>query len=535
MRPRIEDTMHPLRVAVALCAALPLTAQESVRELEQPGEHHKHLTVDTVDRWLFDGRAGEIVRVDVSSSEFDPVLELVELEDEGDRIARVIVAEVDDPGSQSHMLTRLTEDGRIAILVHGPGNRGGGNYRLYVERLTSVPLPEGATHVKGFVDDSGVAHVRFAATAGETVVPVGAGVAELIDPKGYSLSGWEGCYDVERTGEHYVRVCREPGTPFRVGIRLGRRRELPESAQREETLPANGLDEWMFTGAADDFRTLVVDGDRLALRVTPWGDSARSTAIDGRPPMRWIPVHSKGSTHRFAFVLGRSGSFRVQVRSLAPREAPYRLRFGDTGRGLAAGVRIDSELPIGGSEFYTFPTEPGQVLRVDVTSTTFDPVLRLTTAPGAPLGDNDDGGAGLACRYGFLVTRGGTARAQVASFGDGGGGAYRILLTDVPVPVLTPGEPATGTLGATEGAYWHLTGAAGTDLFLSARSTSVDTALRLFDPNGVLIGSDDDSGADRDALLAVRLPRDGRYTVEVRSRSGEGSYLLQALDPDRIR
>ncbi len=522
--------MRPLILLLLMWLAAPVVAQESVRDLDQPGEHHKHLTTDTVDRWLFDARAEEIIRVDVSSSDFDPVISLVRRG--ADRaVVEVIVAEVDDPGSRSHMLARLQVDGSYSILVHGPGHRGGGNYRLYVERLSSIPLPDARSWAEGTLDEEGYGHVRFAAAKGDSVAVSGRGFAELIGPSGRVLDGWAGCFDVARDGDHYARVRGSKGSRFRVEIRSARRRPLADAANHQEALPSQGLDEWVFRGHAGDFRTLVVEGDGLLVRVVPRSDEP-AAGLERRPPLRWLPSHSKGLSRRFAFVLGREAGYRVQVRSTSSRDNSYRMVFGDSGIAIQPGPARNSALPVGGDAFYTFASKPGQVLRLDLQSADFDPLLRLSDAQGAPLGENDDGGGGLASQYGWLVTQGGLVRAQVAAFGNGGGGDYRLVLSDVPVPLLEVGQPRTSALGSGAVEYWHVEAKRGQVLWLAARSSAADLGLALFDPTGVQVGSDRGTGADRGALLALRMPRDGRYTLSVGCVSGQGAYQVQVLDPD---
>ena len=172
------------------------------------------------------------------------------------------------------------------------------------------------------------------------------------------------------------------------------------------------------------------------------------------------------------------------------------------------------------------------MLRIEVESAAFDPVLRLWTRSRVACGDNDDGGNDLASRFSWLVTSAGKVRAQVASFGDGGGGPYKIQLVDVPVPDLPLGTKQKSSLGEGSTEHWHFEGRAGQTLFLSARSTVVDTALVLFDPAGVEVGRDEDAGGDRNVLPCIRFPRHGRYTLAVSARSGRGEYALLALDPD---
>ncbi len=518
-----------LRLFLPFLLTLPLGAQEDRRDLDRPGEHHKHLTVDTMDQWIFEAAEEEIIRADVSSTSFDPVISLARLSD-GERTAAVVVPETDDPGSRSHMLARLQRGGRFAIRVHGPGKRGGGNYRLYVERLQSTPLGRGVEAIAGVLDEDGYAHVRFDARAGDTVAPFGDGFVELIDPSGRALDGWAGCYDLRRDGEHYVRVRVRAGARYRVGVERSRRRPLAAPAQVEDILPAHGLDEWVLPGKPGEFRTLEVEGDQLEVRVVPRHPD-RGEGLDARPALQWLPAHSKGLVRRMSFVFGWEEEYRIQVRSLARAAKPYRLEFGDSSRELVAGRPVTGGLAVGGSHFYRFDTTPGQVLRLEVESARFDPVLRLSTGLGRSLGSNDDGGAGLDCRHGWMVERGGEVLAQVASFGDGGGGEYRLRLTEVPVPELELGGSGAGELGAEEAAYWHLEGVEGQLLYLATESSAVDTGLLLHDPAGIQVASDRASGADRGALLGLRLPRTGRYTLTVQGRSGQGPYSVRAWSP----
>jgi hypothetical protein len=522
--------MHTSTCLAALAACAPGLAQESTRTLDRPGEHNKHLTVDTVDRWLLDGRLDEVLRVDARSSDFDPVLELVRLDDAG-RVAAVLVPEVDDPGGWSRMLLRLPSAGPLAILVHGPGQRGGGNYRLYVERLSSTPLPDGAEFLSGALDRDGNAHVRVVARAGETLVPRGSGVTEVIDPKGVSLTGWQGCYEAERDGEHFLRVHGRPLAPFRVGLAPVRRRALELGADVTERLADSGLDEWTFTAREHGFHVLEVEGADLDVRVVADGPEPPH-ALDGGPTHRWLPAHSKGATRRSVLVTASALARRVQVRALLDRATPYRLTLRDPSAPLATGAPTTGALAVGGSDYWTFAAEPGQVLQLDVESGAFDPVLRLFDEDGTPLGEFDGGGAGLAARHTWLATRRGVVRAEVLSYGNGGGGAYAITLTDLVVPAIEVGGRRAAELRAGAVDHWHLAAEGPRDVLLLTRSDDLETGLSLFDPDGIELATNWGSGPGRGALLGVRLPRAGRYTLAVTGRGGDGAYMLRVLDPD---
>lgn len=511
-----------------------LAAQETTRELDHPGEHSKHLTRDTVDRWKLQAQAGEVLRVTASSAEFDPVLELVTADDD---VGDVVVAAVDDPGSESHFLHRIEAAGRYAILVHGPERRGGGNYRLYVERFTARPLGDDRTLQAAF-DRDGVDHVRFSAAAGEIVVPVGASVAEVIDPKGLAIASWNGSYTIEKTGEHHLTLRGGRQQPYSLQVLTARQRRLEAAAvvagiDREDELPGFGMDTWDFEGEEGELRQLELwQRWPCALRVVPLHDDD-SDRLDGRPALQTIPVLSKGRWQRQAFVLQRSGRYRIEIRSPSSQPNGYRLRFGDPTQRVELDSDVDGQLSIGGSGFYAFEAQPGQLVQVGVDSPAFDPMISVERADGSDLLFDDDGGEDLACRGTFLVTDAGLYRVHVASYGNGGGGRYTLHVRDVAIPELAIGASTTATAPGAGDAHWHFTGRKDQTLFVSVRSDAIDVAVHLYDPSGIALGGDDDSGVDSDALAAVRLPRDGRYTVVVTAKSGGGSYRLSLIDADQ--
>ena len=523
--------ISPARFFVAaLAISLPAFGQESDRDLERPGEHNKHLTIDTVDRWMIDGLADEVLRVDVRSGQFDPVLQLVRLDDDSDRTSEVLVPEVDDPGSESRFLKRLPSDGRFAILVHGPGQRGGGNYRLNVERLRSEPFPEGADYLVSKVDDSGMLHVRVAANKGDMLVPRGSRVSEIIDPMGFSIPQWNGCFEAERDGEHYLRVRADPGAPCRVGLAPVRRRQIADDDLIRETLEGSGLDEWTFTTKTNSFLVIELEGAHLEMQVVQDGEEPQR-ALDGGPTHRWLPSHSKGLVQRMILVTPMPMNRKVMVRSHSKEPAPYTLTVRDTSRPLSDADPVAGSLVVGASDYWTFKTEPGEVLRLDLESSAFDPYLRLFDQDGVTIGEFDDVGGGLAAGHSWLVRKRGFVRAQVHSFGNGGGGEYTLQLARLTIPTLSVGE-TRGPIPLEGGVdYVHLDGKANLDLLIFTASDDLETGLTLYDPDGIALASNWGSGVHRGALISTRLPRDGRYTLAVTGRRGIGSYTLRVINP----
>ena len=116
----------------------------------------------------------------------------------------------------------------------------------------------------------------------------------------------------------------------------------------------------------------------------------------------------------------------------------------------------------------------------------------------------------------------GSSRLQISSAGDGG--AYRLE--------LKVGERGKGMLlsGATD--FRAFEGQEGQTAFLSVRSTAFEPAVSLRGPDGVILAADDTGSAATGSLLALKLPKTGRYTAWIASRRGAGEYAVRLIDGD---
>lgn len=138
----------------------------------------------------------------------------------------------------------------------------------------------------------------------------------------------------------------------------------------------------------------------------------------------------------------------------------------------------------------------------------------------------------------------------IAPSGDLSGLEYVISRTATPTPTIVPtaqpdevGYAGVGaqrnTLPQGGGAVWLYNGTAGEALTVRVNSTDFDTVVSLFDPQGALIASNDDTvgfgGAPTtNSRFDIFLPADGIYAIEVRSfdNSSGGMYVL-ALESDQ--
>jgi len=505
---------------------LPTPAQENLRPLEGPGVEVKFLTPGGRDTWKIEVEDGETLIAAVDTTEFDPVLRLIG-PDEVELLA------VDDEGSKSRFARRLDRGGEYRIVVHGFEDRGGGNYRLEVQRFRADPLRIG-DEVALQLGADGRAYRRFDAIEDEVLVPRAEGAAastSLLDPTGRPIADWMSTFRIEHPGEHVLVIQGQPRTRVRLRVRRAERRFLVDGEEIAEELSPGALHLWQMQCSPLDFRTLeIVRRDGVVSRLVFTGDRGDANRILGQQgfDLRALPVSSKGNRQRYATLFGRKGPFELQVLSTSPHSRSYRMSRSDPTRALQAPGVAAGDLAVGGSDFYSFEAKPGQLLRVQLSSQAFDTYLRLHDARGLELQGNDDDGTDLNSALELLVREGGPLRLQVSAHGDGGGGQYELRLSELTIPTLAAGEVARGTAGASARQYWRFEGRAGQSVILSVRSSEFDPRVKVLGPDGVIVGEDDDGGVDRDSLLPLQLAASGGYTFWVDGR-GSGEYELRLI------
>jgi hypothetical protein len=517
--------------ALLLCAALPhAPAQENHRSLERPGAQTKHLTANQTDHWHFEGKAGERVVACVTSTEFDPVLKLADAKD-------AVLQEADDPGSESRFAARLPADGRFRIQVHAFEMSGGGNYRLEVRRFATAPLEIGR-ELTAVLGPDGKAHFDLEASKDQVLVCHTEGAVhdfEILDPKGRPLERWEASALCRADGEHILAIQGEPGARCRTVVRAARRREFADSQDLAGELAPGSMDVWTFRGEPGQFvyvetRIPGALGSRLTLvRPDAQEHGQRLDADRDRPELQLLPVGSKPNRQRHAAVLGRKTEYQLQVIA-ASVPGTYTLRRSDPVVPLTAGKELAGRLPIGGAAFHEFTADAGRLFSVEMSSSDFDPLLRMTSDRGAELAVNDDAGTDLGSRIAFLAPEHGRYRLQVASLGDGGGGDYRIALAEIAIPRLEAGAWSAGTLGPGARDCFQLSATAGRSVVVLVRSPAFEPLVEILGPAGERLGNAVRYGPAADVVVPLTISREGAHTLMVSSRSGEGGYRVRVID-----
>lgn len=525
--------MVPLLIVLPLFAG-PARAQESVRDLRGPGTFTKFLTPGQLDRWVFEGEKGETIIAHVISKEFDPILELTRTEKTDDKV----LLEVDDPGNESRFSIRLPEKGQYKIRIHAFKYQGGGNYTLQVRRFRAQPLTVGKA-LTGTFDRAGKSYHYFHGVKDQIFIPelkgAPSGAWTMLDFKGRATKDWAGTVLLEDSGECYLVASGQADYRYDLLVRAARRHKLAEDRELAETLPQGELDVWSFQGKPGDFRLLEVEkkGDVVSRLVYAPVEKKGDQQIAGpgdRPEIEFLPVASRGGRLRFAAILGRAGRYQLQL--LAQTAASYKLIARDPSVPIESGREVKGSLPVGGAAFYSFKAAPGQLVQASLAAQTFVPALRLYDMYGSLVGSSGDDADGLEGRITHMVVQEGLYRLQVSSLGDGGGGDFRLALKETKLKELQVGGRGQGAVqpGATD--FWTFAGKEGQTVFLNVRSSAFEPAVSLRSPDGVRLAADNKGSPATGSLLALKLPRTGRYTVWIASPRGAGDYTVRLIDGD---
>lgn len=536
---KIPTTVIPAAVIPAAVIAvlfLPVTVlgQGNIRNLESPGQYTKHLTSGQLDSWIFDGHKGETIIAHVQTEQFDPILELAAAGEEEDKV----LFAVDDEGSQSRFSFRLPQQGRYKIRIHAFKYEGGGNYALQVRRFRPGPLEVGNPLI-GTFDRQGKGYHYFRGVKDRTLTVKLKGAApdswQMLDVKGRQMEDWSGSVSVENDGQHCLIVSGDPDNRYDLLVREARRRNLSKGQGLSGRLEPAEMDVWSFTGEPGQFCFLEVEAKGMLasrliyapLQKTP---QQRIAAADDLPEMQLLPVASKGSRLRWAALLGRPDRYQLQL--LAETPTSYTLAMDDPCVPIQPGREAKGSLAVGGAAFYSFQASPGRLFEAGLASQQFDPLLRLYDGRGNLLEINDDGADGLNSRIAHMIGGKGLYRLHVCSLGDGGGGRFGLTLRERKLQELQLGGRGGGTLHPGSTDFWAFPGKQGKSVLLSVRSSACDPAVSLHGPDGVALADDDNSGVGTDSLLAVKLPKTGRYTIWISSRRGVGEYTLRLIDGD---
>lgn len=236
---------------------------------------------------------------------------------------------------------------------------------------------------------------------------------------------------------------------------------------------------------------------------------------------------------------GEAGSFRLSAEPVSFRANDFAL----SGRELTGDTTIEGYLAAGNlrrdqryAHRYTFAAEAYELVRIEMTSESFDAYLELTGPEGFEASDDDSLG-GYDARLETACPTAGEYSVFASSSSDWGTGFYE--LTFGRGGVVEPLIDQTARLELRDerdlsGRHFDTYAVEveeGGSLVVDMSSADLDAYLFLWDPRGEEIYQDDDGGGDTNARLSVSGAVGGTWTIYATSadHSETGAYRLRVL------
>jgi hypothetical protein len=194
---------------------------------------------------------------------------------------------------------------------------------------------------------------------------------------------------------------------------------------------------------------------------------------------------------------------------------------------IVAGALTDDQL----SARYVFAGTAGDQVGATLTSHAFDAFLRLEAPDGAEIASNDDTDGSLnSAISGVILPEDGDYTLVVESANGEGTGAYELTLNYFSVRTIAYGDVIEGELSSDVSSdVYQFEGQEDDVIGIRMASSDFDAYVALTDSDLTELASDDDSGGERNALLAgYMLPETGTYLITARSYqpTAEGAYTL---------
>ena len=565
-----------LWVCVAIAQAMPALGQGA---LTNGGRHEGTLAAaGEADDWSLTAQAGDTLLLRIGTTGFTPRLQVFDP-------ANTLIATVSsgNANGRDDQLTVPAASGgtyRIAVDAKFAGQKG--DYDLHAAHLPGdlvvSPGDEGGDLPNGVAQ---IAQLtlgdldlwRFTASAGDALFlragstnftpwlrlygPSGELVAEALAGNANGRDDFltvaapaAGAYTLvitakyaNQSGSYGVHLARYPGDFATAADDEGG--VLANGVAQIARLPLGDLDLWKFTANA---------GDGLVLRVgstnfTPWlrlygpdgalvGEAANGNA-NGRDDFLTLSATQAGTYLLVASAKygNQAGSYGVH---LARLPAEFVVSPGDEGGELPNGVAQVAQLPLGDLDLWRFTASAGDALFLRAGSTNFTPWLRLYGPSGELVTEVAAGNANA--RDNFLTVEAPSAGAYtlvISATYANQSGSYGIHLARYPGDFATAADDEGGVLsnGVAQMAglplgdldLWKFTASAGDGLMVRVGSTNFTPWLRLYGPDGDLVGEVANGNANgRDDVLTLSATQAGTYLLVVSAKyeNQAGSYAV---------
>jgi P pilus assembly chaperone PapD len=234
---------------------------------------------------------------------------------------------------------------------------------------------------------------------------------------------------------------------------------------------------------------------------------------------------------------GQTGSYLI---NLAEAPGAFVVSPGDQGGPMTNGAELTGTISLGELDMWSFTANAGNYVILRMGATNFNPEIRLFGPNGAMVGRAvNPASGGRDTELAVQVTNTGSFTVVVDAFYLGQSGSYLLNLAQAPGAfVVSPGAqggPMTngatqaGNIAVGELAMWSFSGSASNSVSLRVGSSGFNPEIRLFGPNGALVGSAVNGAAGGDDIeLSLQLTNTGTFTVVISSYydGAAGPYTL---------
>jgi len=279
-------------------------------------------------------------------------------------------------------------------------------------------------------------------------------------------------------------------------------------------------DTWTFYGTERDRISITLISDDFDPYLELFDPDEMSVATDD---------DSAGNLDsHITLTLEETGTFTINARAFgSSSEGAYTLSLEVAASNVIAyGETVEAELFPGGN-LYSFDAQAGEFITILMTSEDFDTYLELYDPSGDMLATDDDSAGDLDSLITFTIQSDGRFVIMARALSISGNGDFEISVTWATDTMIEYGQTVEAELQIASGDRYAFTAVDGNTVRISLVSEDFDTFLELFNIQGELLASDDDSGGNLDSLIEYEIEDAGTYIIVARSfSSGIGSYSL---------
>ena len=438
-------------------------------------------------------------------------------------------------GDGNFRIDRPLAPGTYFLRVHGAFQSVMGDYTLHVEGGGITTIEPGSTAEGTLTNSRRYSHFQFTLESAQGLAIYTSGgvntTGRLYDRDRVTLAA-----DFSRSAGGNFRIDHPltPGTYF-IEVGGGHSSAFGDYTLHVEgasitTLTPGSMTDGILAAGDSDYFQLTLEGAQSLAVYTSGERNTTGSLYDARGTLLATDENSgEGDHFRIERIL-TPGTYFIRVSGSDMNVAGgYTLHVeGASITTVTPGSMTESTLPAVGRNYFRLTLESAQFLTI-YTSGSIDIFGRLYDSNGALLATDENSGANFNFRIERFLSPG-TYFIQVSGAHSSTAGDYTLHVEEETT--VTPGSMTESTLPAVGRNYFRL--ALESAQFLTIyTSGSIDIFGRLYDSNGALLATDDDSGANFNFRIE-RILTPGTYFIQVSGAhsSTAGDYTLHVEGRD---